>query len=123
MALLHRQPQENGLAHMLETHHVDAGRPPALPEERPLAAFRDRYSGGQFSLSGIFMTGGDIARAVCRELGATALRALGEVQPGIPAGLLVGGPLDGTRVVTKAGGFGGELSIARSIQYLQGKAT
>lgn len=72
-------------------------------------------------IAGIFITGGDIARAVCRELGAAALRALGEVQPGIPAGLLVGGHLDGVRVVTKAGGFGDELTIARSIQFLQGK--
>ena len=72
-------------------------------------------------VAGLFMTGGDVARAACRELGATALRALGEVQPGVPAGLLVGGPFDGLRVVTKAGGFGDDLTIVRSIHCLQGR--
>jgi uncharacterized protein YgbK (DUF1537 family) len=74
-------------------------------------------------VSGVFMTGGDIARAVCRRLGATALRALGEVQAGVPAGILVGGPVDGLRVVTKAGGFGDEMAIIKSIDCLQGRLT
>jgi len=74
-------------------------------------------------VSGVFMTGGDIARAVCRRLGATALRALGEVQAGVPAGILVGGPVDGLRVVTKAGGFGDEMAIIESIDCLQGRLT
>lgn len=73
------------------------------------------------AVAGVFMTGGDIARAVCRRLGATALRALGEVQPGVPAGILVGGDADGLRVVTKAGGFGDERAIIASIYCLQGR--
>ncbi len=72
-------------------------------------------------VAGLFLTGGDIARAVCRALGARALRALGEVQAGVPAGLLVGGPYDGVRVVTKAGGFGNEMAISQSIDCLQGR--
>ncbi len=72
-------------------------------------------------IAGLFMTGGDIARAVCRGLGATALRALGEVQAGVAAGLLVGGPHDGVRVVTKAGGFGDDRAIIQSIDCLQGR--
>ncbi len=72
-------------------------------------------------VAGLFMTGGDIARATCRGLGATALQALGEVQAGVPAGLLVGGPCDGLRVVTKAGGFGDDRAIVQSIDCLRGK--
>lgn len=74
-------------------------------------------------VAGLFMTGGDIARATCRGLGATALQALGEVQPGVPAGVLVGGPHDGMKVVTKAGGFGSDRAIMESIDCLRGRLT
>lgn len=72
------------------------------------------------AVSGLVMTGGDVARAVCRFLGAGALRVLGEVQPGVPAGTLVGGPHDGLRIVTKAGGFGDDSAILESIQRIHG---
>ena len=72
-------------------------------------------------VAGLFVTGGDVARAVCHLLGATALQALGEVQPGVPAGLLAGGPHEGLRVVTKAGGFGDERAIIQSIECLRGR--
>ncbi len=71
-------------------------------------------------VSGVFMTGGDIARAVCRQLGATALHALGEVQPGVAMAELNGGIRHGMRVVTKAGGFGDERAILQSIACLRG---
>ncbi|HEX9014642.1 MAG TPA: four-carbon acid sugar kinase family protein, partial [Chloroflexota bacterium] len=56
------------------------------------------------AVSGVFLTGGDVARAFCRALGAPALRALGEVQAGVAIAALAGGKRDGLRVVTKAGG-------------------
>lgn len=71
-------------------------------------------------VSGVFMTGGDIARAVCRQLGATALHAVGEVQPGVAMAELNGGIRNGMRVVTKAGGFGDEGAILQSIACLRG---
>lgn len=71
-------------------------------------------------VSGLFVTGGDVARALCGAVGATALRALGEVQPGVPLSTLEGGALHGVRTVTKAGGFGDELTIVRSIDCLRG---
>lgn len=73
------------------------------------------------AVAGLIMTGGDIARAVCRALGATALHVLGEVQAGVPAGILVGGLCNGLRVVTKAGGFGDDLAILRSIYCIQAR--
>lgn len=71
-------------------------------------------------VSGLLVTGGDVARALCGAVGATALRALGEVQPGVPLSTLEGGALHGVRTVTKAGGFGDELTIVRSIDCLRG---
>jgi uncharacterized protein YgbK (DUF1537 family) len=70
-------------------------------------------------VAGVIMTGGDIARAVCRALGAMALGVLGEVQAGVPAGVVVGGLHNGLRVVTKAGGFGDDLAILQSIHCIQ----
>ena len=75
----------------------------------------------QQPVAGVFMTGGDIARAVCRQLGAAALHAMGEVQPGVAMAELDGGIRDRLRVVTKAGGFGDERAILRSIACLRGE--
>ena len=74
------------------------------------------------SVAGLLATGGDVARALCLELGAAAVRPLGEVQPGVVAGVLVGGSHDGLRVVTKAGGFGDETAILSGIDTLRGAA-
>ena len=54
----------------------------------------------------LFLTGGDTADAVITSIGAKGLRILGEVPTGVVKGTLIGGPLDGLPVVTKAGAFG-----------------
>jgi uncharacterized protein YgbK (DUF1537 family) len=69
--------------------------------------------------AGIFLSGGDIAVEVCRRLQVSAIRVIGEVEPGVPAGELVGGQYQGMRVVTKAGGFGTEEALVKSISYLE----
>lgn len=72
-------------------------------------------------LAGLLLTGGDTANAVCTALEAHAISVVGEVQPGIPAGTLVGGQGDGLRLVTKAGGFGDELAIMRGMDFILGR--
>ncbi|MFQ5828823.1 MAG: four-carbon acid sugar kinase family protein [Candidatus Methylomirabilia bacterium] len=57
-------------------------------------------------VGGLVLTGGDVAAAVCAELGTSALWLMGEVQPGIALSVMLGGALPGVPVVTKAGGFG-----------------
>jgi uncharacterized protein YgbK (DUF1537 family) len=69
--------------------------------------------------AGLFLSGGDIALEVCRRLGVSAIRVHGEVEPGVPAGELIGGAHQGMRVVTKAGGFGTEEALIKSISYLE----
>ncbi len=69
--------------------------------------------------AGLFLSGGDIALEVCRRLSASAIQVHGEVEPGVPAGELVGGQGRGMRVVTKAGGFGTEEALVKSIAYLE----
>jgi len=61
----------------------------------------------------LVLSGGDIAAAVCRALEADALWLHGEVEPGVPHGILLGGLGAGIRVVTKAGGFGDDETVWR----------
>jgi uncharacterized protein YgbK (DUF1537 family) len=60
---------------------------------------------------GIFLSGGDTARAVLGAAGVTAVRLRGEVLPGAPWGLAAGGALDGVMIVSKAGAFGGDEDL------------
>jgi len=68
---------------------------------------------------GIFLSGGDIAVEVCQRLQVSAIQVHGEVEPGVPAGELIGGQYPGMRVVTKAGGFGTQEAMVKSITYLE----
>jgi len=72
-------------------------------------------------LGGLFLTGGDIAVAACRTLGAQALSIRHQVQPGVPGGELVGGGAAGLRVVTKAGGLGDGRAALDALDYLHGR--
>jgi uncharacterized protein YgbK (DUF1537 family) len=54
----------------------------------------------------LVLCGGDTASVVCRALDIRAIELRREIAPGIPCGLLQGGPFDGLPVVTKSGGFG-----------------
>ena len=42
-----------------------------------------------------------------------------EVMPGIPLGELVGGEWDRIPIITKAGGFGADDTIVKSLKYLR----
>jgi len=70
-------------------------------------------------VAGLLLSGGDIALSVCRRLSTRAILIHGEIEPGIPAGELVGGRGRGIRVITKAGGFGTETVLIKSIPYLE----
>ena len=87
---------------------------------RVLAAAASRLA-KDVSLNGIFVTGGDVAVALCRALGVKGLRIAQEVQPGIPGGQMLGGSLDACRIVTKAGGFGDQRALVDALSYLRGQ--
>lgn len=65
--------------------------------------------------SGLGLTGGDTAAAVCGVLGCTWLRLDHEIEPGLALGCMVDGQVAGLRVITKAGGFGQVGSLLRLI--------
>ncbi len=71
-------------------------------------------------LAGLFLCGGDVARAVCGDEGIQALRILGDLQPGVIVGEAEGDRYKGLRVITKAGGFGNEDAVVDVIRHFTG---
>lgn len=71
------------------------------------------------TVSGVVLTGGDTAAAVCRAVEASGIALMGEMLPGIPAGILIDGPFKGLTIVTKAGAFGDKTALARVMDFLQ----
>ncbi|WP_053227195.1 four-carbon acid sugar kinase family protein [Solirubrobacter soli] len=68
----------------------------------------------------VVLTGGDTAAAALNALETTGFAVLGEVEPGIPVGLLRGG--HAIPAVTKAGGFGSDDALTASVAALLGAA-
>ncbi|WP_165068388.1 four-carbon acid sugar kinase family protein [Marisediminicola senii] len=70
----------------------------------------------------LVLMGGEGARAVLDRFGAGAIRVTRAIREGIPIGVIEGGRLHGTTVVTKAGGFGTETSITEIVPELRASA-
>lgn len=70
-------------------------------------------------VSGIFLTGGDTAINVIERLSASGSVVMKEIETGVPLVSLLGGPFGGLKIVTKAGAFGNENTIANAIKYLR----
>jgi uncharacterized protein YgbK (DUF1537 family) len=107
-----------GLNETVETRGLSL----ALATER-LTSVLGRATGRALSdavPAALILTGGDTARAVCSELGTTALEVDREVAPGIPLCRLQGGRWDGLPIVTKAGGFGDGQTLGRVLGELEG---
>jgi uncharacterized protein YgbK (DUF1537 family) len=67
----------------------------------------------------LVLTGGDTAVHVARSLGARGILLEGEIEPGVPVGILIGDrPY---RVITKSGGFGTLETLLHAQNVLSGK--
>lgn len=71
-------------------------------------------------ISGLILTGGDMALAAFRHLGISGVRLVDEILPGIPCGEVIDGEFGGLTVVTKAGAFGDESALIKCIDFLYG---
>src|SRR5690606_20712171 len=69
------------------------------------------------ALTGLVLTGGDTASAVCAALEAQAIQIIHEVEPGIPLTRLVG--TQPVPVVIKAGAFGSPNALVSALKHLQ----
>lgn len=63
--------------------------------------------------STLIFFGGDTTRAALEAGGASGIELMGEVESQIPLSRVMGGRWDGQRIITKAGGFGGEALLCR----------
>jgi len=73
----------------------------------------------QSRIGGLFLTGGDIAIAVARALGAQGYRIAQEVMPCVPCGTFVNSDIDDLPVITKAGGFGDESTLRDALYFIE----
>ena len=73
----------------------------------------------QARIGGLFPTGGDIATAVASALGAEGYRIQSEVAPCIPCGTFVNSEIDDLPVITKAGGFGADMTLCDALYFIE----
>lgn len=69
--------------------------------------------------AGLVLVGGETCLHFLVALGAVGIRPGGILEPLMPFGTIVGGPLDGIPVVTKGGLVGGEASLGRAVSHLR----
>jgi uncharacterized protein YgbK (DUF1537 family) len=71
------------------------------------------------AVSGLVIVGGDTAQAVFQALQTSGLVLAGQVSPGIPYGRLLDSAFAGLPAVTKAGGFGEDMTLQDCLTFLQ----
>jgi D-threonate/D-erythronate kinase len=54
----------------------------------------------------LIIAGGETLKAQCLAVGASALKVLGRLEPGVPRSVIQGGPWMGVDVISKSGAFG-----------------
>ena len=75
--------------------------------------------GGLYGHDGVLVTGGETAARIMRWLGAETIALLGEAQPRVPVGAIVGGSHDGLRIAVKSGSFGTDSAITLALDALE----
>lgn len=69
-------------------------------------------------ISGIFSSGGDVTIAVTEELGSQGIEIREEIEPLVAYGRLIGGKVDGLKIVSKGGMVGSDLVMVKCIDRL-----
>ncbi|PKE32714.1 serine kinase [Rahnella sp. AA] len=70
---------------------------------------------------GLYLSGGDIALAVARALGAKEFEIKGQIAGCVPWGFLPDSPFHRLPVMTKAGGFGTENTLLEVLRFIEEK--
>lgn len=97
----------------------DPGAAPAIL--RGLAEITARALERIPDVSGLYLTGGDTAQAVCSRIEATALDIEVEVMPLAVAGRILGGPCHDLTVVTKGGLVGAADAALTCVRHILGE--
>lgn len=69
------------------------------------------------ALGALFATGGETARCLLRAFGVSGIRLMGEIEPGLPWGIMEGALQ--CPIATKAGGFGDADTLRRCLDHLR----
>jgi len=97
-------------------------RSPAVSHDEALAAAADAAARAAHRIAAgadaVVVLGGDGVHALLAALGATGVAVRGTLLPGVPWGVVRGGPAAGLPIVTKAGGFGGPATLTDLIGLL-----
>jgi uncharacterized protein YgbK (DUF1537 family) len=70
-------------------------------------------------VTGLVLTGGEMAFQILQALEASGVGLEGEVEPAIPFGRLIGGEFEGLPVITKAGSFGAEDTLWHCLDFMR----
>ena len=70
-------------------------------------------------LSGMVLTGGDMAVHICRAIGVNSIKVISEIDNGVPLGYIESENLEKLFIVTKAGAFGKPDVFIKSIQAIE----
>jgi uncharacterized protein YgbK (DUF1537 family) len=70
-------------------------------------------------VTGLVLTGGEMAFQILQALEAAGVRLEGEVEPAVPFGRLIGGEFEGLPVITKAGSFGAEDTLWHCLDFMR----
>ena len=113
---------DDGAALSLDTLAQREGTSPQVLSKR-IAEGLARVSVGimqasRGTIAGCYSTGGDVTAAIYKAAAATGVKIEGEVMPLTAHVRLVGGTLDGLRMVTKGGSIGGDMTASECLQYL-----
>lgn len=71
------------------------------------------------SLSGMILTGGDMAVHICRAIGVNSIKIISEIDSGVPLGYIESDNLEKLFIVTKAGAFGKSDVFIKSIRAIK----
>ena len=71
------------------------------------------------SLSGMILTGGDMAVHICRAIGVNSIKIISEIDSGVPLGYIESDNLEKLFIVTKAGAFGKPDVFIKSIRAIE----
>lgn len=88
---------------------------------RSLAEIAHRIFVAEPTFRALYTTGGDITVSVCERFGAAGLDLKDEVLPLAAYGTILGGPFEGTHLITKGGSQGDNDAINKCITYLKEK--
>ena len=97
---------------------------PAADPQRLVAALADLAAAvaQRTRAAGLFLSGGDTAVAVLERLEVSAVRLERELASGLGCGVIIGGPMAGRLVITKAGSFGGPDTLLDVYRLLRPQA-